>query len=523
MLHSVRRAAALVAAPALATLALVATPTPASAGGTYDPTALAAAASWIGQQTSSRGLLESGYEDLESSDWVLYDDQGLTIDAVESLAEAGAAPATVAAMTDAVEDTASEYASYGPGSKAKLLVLADTAHRDLATFGGGGLAAGVENEISTGTASEGRLENAFGSVLAQAYAARALTAVGSPQAGSSVDYLLRQQCSAGFFRESFASGDDCVDGTSAPSVDATAVAVLELSGHVATPAVTTALADARAWLATKQLSDGSWDAAAAAGEGNANTTGLAARAIGASAAAEKAAGWLWRHQAASTDPAVLAKDTGAISVDDATYADGRSSGLDERSRTLWVRATAQALATLRWLPSASTGRLVLSGPSGYQRARTSVTLRLTGTKPGDRLTLVGPGVSRSVTAASTSWSVRLTLPAGTAQRSYRITDNRGHAAVRSVRVLGAARLVAQPARHRVKRGHAVTVRVRGLAPNEYAQVRYRGHVVRVGHADAHGRFSAKVRVGRSLGVKVIRAYGRFGEIRHGRTAVRVVR
>jgi hypothetical protein len=522
MLNPVRRASALVAVPVLALGALTVATGPASAGGTYDPTALAAAASWIGHQTNSRGLLESGFEDSGSGAWVLYDDQGLTIDAVESLAEAGAAPATVTAMTDAVEGEASEYAAYGPGSKAKLLVLADTTHRDLATFGGGGLAAGVEEEISTATGSEGRLENAYGSVLSQAYTARALTAVGSAKAASSVGYLLRQQCSAGFFRESFVSGDDCLDGTSAPSVDATAVAVLELSGHVSSPAVTTALAKARAWLATKQLADGSWTASVP-GEGNANTTGLAARALGPSAAAQKAAVWLWHHQAASTDPAVLAKDKGAISVDDAGYADGRSSGLDERSRTVWVRATAQALATLRWLPSASTGRLVLSGPGGYQRARTSVTLRVTGTKPGDRLTLVGPGVSRSVTAGSTSWSVRVALPAGTATRSYRITDNRGHAAVRSISVLGATRLVAHPSRQHVKRAHLVTVRVRGLARYEYAQVRYRGHVVRVGHADAHGRFTARVRVGRSLGVKVIRAYGRFGEIRHGQTAIRVVR
>ncbi len=515
MLHSVRRAAALVAAPALATFALVAAPTSASAAGTsYDPTALASAASWIGHQTNSRGLLESGYEDFDSGDWIVYDDQGLTIDAVESLAEAGVAPSTVTAMTDAVEAAAPEYASYGPGSKAKLLVLADITHRDLATFGGGGLAAGVESEISSAAGSEGRLENAYGSVLSQAYAARALTAVGSGKASDAVDYLLRQQCDAGFFRESFTSGDDCVDGTSAASTDATAVAVLELSGHVSTPAVTTALGKARAWLTTKQLADGSWDSSVP-GKGNANTTGLAARALGSSAAAQKAAVWIWHHQAASTDPAALAKDQGAISVDDADFADGRMSGLDERSRTVWVRATAQALATLRWLPSTSTGRLVLSVPGGYQRARAAVTLRVTGTKPGDRLSLVGPGVSRSVTATSTSWSARVALPAGTATRSYRITDNRGHAAVRTISVLGAKKLPFK-VKAKVRKGKVQTVRVSGLAAGERVTVKVLGQT-KHGKAGQQGVYRVKVKAtGKPRKAKVT-VVGQFGNRKNSKT------
>ena len=122
--------------------------------------------------------------------------------------------------------------------------------------------------------------------------------------------------------------DDCVEGASAASVDATAVAVIELAETTQTPAITTALTKARHWLAGQQQTNGSWTAF---GSPNANATGLAARALGASPASEKAAVWLYQHQARQGGPAPLASDIGAITVDDNAYDDAATNGLDERS------------------------------------------------------------------------------------------------------------------------------------------------------------------------------------------------
>ena len=191
-------------------------------------------------------------------------------------------------MTNALEADAATYAGYGPGQAAKLLVLARVAGRNPATFGGGTLVQQVEDEVDDTAGREGALKNAYGSVLSQTFAARALTTSGSPKAADATSYLLRQQCTSGYFRESFETGDDCVDGTSASSVDATAVAVFELASTPQTQAVSTALARARGRPSAQQQADGSWTAF---GSGNANATGLAARALGASAASEKAATW----------------------------------------------------------------------------------------------------------------------------------------------------------------------------------------------------------------------------------------
>ena len=90
MLHSVRRAAALVAAPALATLALVAAPSPASAAAA-DP-APAAAADLARPPADRRDRDDLVRLRRRASS---YDDYGLTIDAALALASAGGHDAMV--------------------------------------------------------------------------------------------------------------------------------------------------------------------------------------------------------------------------------------------------------------------------------------------------------------------------------------------------------------------------------------------------------------------------------------------
>lgn len=332
------RLGALVATSALTVGGLAAIAPPSTAAN--PPTD--AASSWLVQQTKN-GLLQSGYED-SSGNFVLYDDQGLTIDAVESLVEAGEQPAAVQSMTDAVEGQAATYANYGSGSVAKLLVLADAAGRNPQTFGGGHLVDQLEGQIN----ANGSMQNAYGAVISEALAGRALTRVGSAKAPLVTSYLLHQQCPDGFFRESYggsggSAGDDCVAGVSTGSIDATALTVIEMR-NVSDPAVQQALGRARTWLAGQQRADGSF--AGVGGVSSANTTGLAARAMGVSPASTRAEDWIQGLQAKSTDGAALSSEVGAIAPDDASFADGRTYGLDERSRTTWTRATAQALAAL---------------------------------------------------------------------------------------------------------------------------------------------------------------------------------
>ena len=365
------RIGAYVASGALALSGLVLAVTPAQAA--VDPVGVQTGSSWLVGQLHN-GLLQSGYDD--NGTWITYDDQGLTIDAVESLAEAGQQSAAVTTMTNALEADADTYASYGPGQAAKLLVLADIAGRNPDDVRG----------RHAGPAGRGRCarhgrsrrvpwtrQRPTGACSSQTFAARALTTAASAKADEVTGYLLRQQCTSGYFRESFATGgDDCVEGTSESSVDATAVAVIELSGTTVTPTVSAAMTKARQWLVSQQQTDGSWTAL---GSGNANTTGLAARALGAGSASEKAAVWLYQHQSRQGGPAPLATDIGAITVNDDAYDDAATFGLDERSSTTAARATAQSVSVLRWLPSSATGTLRLTGPTGYLKAGSSAALR----------------------------------------------------------------------------------------------------------------------------------------------------
>ena len=374
--------------------------------------------------------------------------------------------------------------------------------------------------MDTSAGRVGALTGAYDSVISQVFAARALGTAGST--GRDVtSFLLRQQCTSGYLRDSFTTGNDCVEGTSAPSVDATALAVVELASVTGSPAVSAAVAKARRWLTGQQRADGSWSAF---GAGNANATGLAARALGGNAASEKAAAWLHRHQARQGGPARLAAETGAVAVDDTTYQAAAADGLDERSRTVFVRATAQSLSALRWLPSAATGSLSLVAPTGYRKARSTLTLTLSGTRAGHRLTLSGPGVATTTgTATGPTWRKNVTLPAGTATRTYTVADDHGHRASRTVRVLGAKKLAVRTSKKRVKRSRLVTVTVAGLASGEKATVYYKGKPARRGVASAKGVFKAQFRVGRAKGVKRIAAYGAFGDIRRGAGKIRVVR
>jgi hypothetical protein len=179
---------------------------------------------------------------------------------------------------------------------------------------------------------------------------------------------------------------------------------------------------------------------------------------------------------------------------------------------------------LAYLPADATpSEPVLTGPSGYLKAGSRRSMTTTGVKAGDQLCLTGPGAAVQGTATGSTKLLAVTLPAGTATRTYTVRDSWGHSDTGSVKVLGRKTLTVNKTKSRVKRNGWVTARVGGLASQETASIYYKGKRVRSGKATTSGWFSASFRVGSTLGYQRIAGHGQFGDIRNGATTVKVVR
>ena len=172
------------------------------------------------------------------------------------------------------------------------------------------------------------------------------------------EYLIGQQCTAGFFRLDL--GDTAVDTCDAavpaatPNTDATALAVINLLGQVDDTDVQASVDQATDWLVSTQNADGSFGSDAMIATANANSTGLAAWAlgeVGESAAAEKAAVWLRGHQVTNTASCTpYAPPTRARSPT-TTRPRPRRRHADQRRHLRPVPApTSQSLPGLRYAP-----------------------------------------------------------------------------------------------------------------------------------------------------------------------------
>jgi hypothetical protein len=534
MLHSVRRAAALVAAPALATLALVATPTPASAV-TVDPAPASAGASWLTAQLTGGVVYNDQYA---------FDDLGLSADIALSLKGLGGHAATVSAVAAAVEPRAHDEwytdANFGgsslfAGSLAKAAVLAQAAGSDATDFGGHDLIADLAGTVSTADLTAGRVQdqnNAYGDTNAfgQAYAAQALDAAGSAVTESVTDFLLTQQCTQGWFRLDFAdrsASDQTCDGdaTSTPDTDATAVAVLALASQAGDADVAAAFARSKAWLRSIQKADGSFGGGTSTEAANANSTGLAGTALatlGDTVGATKAAAWVRAHQATNVGLCrpYAAADAGSIAYDTATLAALAKAPLAAATRDKARRATAQAVAVLKWAP-AGTGTKVRAA-TGYVRAGTKQGVSVTGAAPGEALCTTA-GAQKLAAHASSTGTAQFTvaLPARTASTVVTVSKASGVGGRATLKALGAKRLPVALRATKIRKGRLQIIRVGGLAAGEAATVRVLGKVKR-GHATRHGVFRTAVRVtGKPRRVKVV-VRGQFGN-RTNAKSFRVVR
>jgi len=560
MLRSVRRAAALVVAPALATFALVAVPSSATAAA--DPSPAAAGSGWLAAQPTNGMLsyLNFGFDT---------PDPGLTIDAALALQEVGGTAVPVGQIRDAIiaelgsdnpfrygadydyyypeqpDPAAVRYTGHSANARAKSLAFLSTVVADPTNIGGMDLVSLLEDVTTDAGPAAGRISDDamkggapypagdYANVLGQAFAVRALNQVSSPEAPAATAYLLAQQCSAGFFAEVMPAADSAqqtCDGTAGkPSIDATALAVLSLLPQAQSPAVLTALTKAATWLVQHQTADGAFRTDGDFGA-NANSTGLATWALGKLSAASpsaaaalaaplaKGAVWVRNHQVTGigTCQPVAAATNGAIAYDDADLA----AGITDANEGKWLRATTQALPALRFAPAGAGTNVLFTAE--YVRAGTTPSVGVIGAAPGDKLCATTVDGQKILSTADANGEAQFQIKLGTktANTVVTVANAAGVAGTATIKALGAKKLPIS-LKAKVKKGKVQKVTVRGLAAGESVKVKVLGKTKR-GQANKKGVFTASAKAtGKPRKVKVT-VTGEFGN-RSGTKTFKVVR
>ena len=320
---------------------------------------------WMVTQLSDN-LVESEYSNGDGT-YTQYTDFGLTLDMFFAFEQLDARAPLRARILRAIEPRSEEYTdAFGTtyaGALGKLLTAVEFAGINPSTYSSGDLVQRLEGLVVTDGAEEGRAKdnpdgqfessNTFG----QSFVATALAGARSPLADESLDFLLKQQCAAGFFREDMESADFTCDG-GAPSekkssVEATATVAVALKAlSVAGPreqrvAAREALTDAITWLASRQVATGTFK-----GGRDTNATGLAASALvaaGKTKKAARAASWIDDFrvtQRAIRTTALRPRDLGAIAYDAVAFERAEAEGITRDTRYQWRRSTAQAAPAL---------------------------------------------------------------------------------------------------------------------------------------------------------------------------------
>jgi hypothetical protein len=398
-----------------------------------------------------------------------FDDYGLSADAGIELAALGGRRTAVGSVSAALARHVDAYVSYpagtgthtSAGSLAKVLVLAQVAGANPTAFGGRDLVADLGARVAADGPARGRIQDAlapgdadpftdgdqadtdFVNLYGQALAVRGLGNARAPQAADVLAFLLAQQCPAGWFRISLtadpsSTAQGCDPRTDRADPDATSYAVIQLSAlHSRGAAVTAAIAKARAWLRSQQRPGGAWGGGIGAAAPDANSTGLAAWAVGRSPASTRAAVWLRRHQArdAGACRTPLTRDKGAVAYDDAARAAGRTRGIGAADRDQWRRTTVQALVALRYAPAAS-GRIRVTKATRV-KGRHAVRLQVRGAAPWAAV-CASRGASRTQLYAGAAGNVRpvVKLAKGKRRGTVTVVDSDGRTVRVSVRLAG---------------------------------------------------------------------------------------
>lgn len=421
----IARGAAVLAASALAVTTLGAVP-----AGAAQPRPTDAGAAWLNQELGSDGLFHNSEFD--------FTDVGLSVDAALALVELGRMP-RARRTADAVARELPGYIGTDgdayAGAIAKSAVLARATGRDPRSFGGTDLVAALEQQVTPGPGpTTGRLTDTseygdYANTIGQGFAVRALTEAGSDQAGPATDFLLQQQCPGGFFRLYYpdieAAEQGCQPGQqgSEPDTDVTSLAVINLmaSGSTA-PQVRQSVNRAANWLARQQRKNGALGGGTSTSAPNANSTGLAAWALGAAerpAKARQAAVWVRKQQPADVGPcrSELTKDRGAIGYNPKAVRDARKDGFIGSTEDQWRRTSAQALPGLRHAPTTKQALRVVAAPK--QPAGVRVRVRIRGLERGQRACLWAPGGPKRIVGTGKAIT-RLVKPGPKASKKKRV-------------------------------------------------------------------------------------------------------
>ena len=531
-MQTLRRSVAVLASSAVAVSAMaIGSPSQAAPSSSTDATPAAASAQWLVGELNADNLIEiaSSYEG-ETFSGPSY---GTSVDLALALSAVGRHPDKAAAITSAVAANVGSYTGSGgeiySGSSAKALALAVDQKRSVTDFGGVNLLARVETSVLTAGPVTGRLRDTsaygdYANSIGQAFAARALTGLESPLADEVTDFLLDQQCEAGFFRLYFADETapqqscDAGDEPAEQSSDTTSLVAVQLAPLAAgDPEIAAALDRAGAWLASQQQANGSFvDPQNGA---NANTTGLAGWALndlGRGPAAAKAAAWLRARQVVDIcAPGKLKGEQGALAYDDQGWKDGATYGIsDPLDRSQWVIADVQALPALLAAPAASKKDAV-SLPK-VAKAGSKVTAKISGVAAGERACTTG-AVTRDLVGTGGDLFVGL-AKAKAGKRTISLRTSTGTVSG-TVQVLAKKKFKVRAAKQ-VKAGTKTKVTVRGLAAGEKVVIKLRGKRVAAGKANAKGVYTKKISVGRKRGAAKVVVTGQFAT-RKGAATIRV--
>lgn len=540
-----RRAAAAVTGGALVATGLLAAGPAPQAHAVTESTTADATATWLVGQLDGQHLLS--YLNFGS----VSADVGLSIDLLLDLVDSGDHADVVDQIAAAVEGRATTYAAHDTNPTtydcATFTPIAETPYetyyssataKALAGLAAAGRTGGTVDALQTqletvtvdGGADAGRISDSttqggsartdcdYANVFGQAFAVRALDAVGSDEEDAALGYLLDLQNADGSWNEGLRPIGGAQPAAD-PSTDGTATALVQLQQVDPSPSLATdtqtAIAKGIAWLKQTQAADGSFGAVGGFGP-NANETGLAGWALGLAGeddAAASAAGWLAARQVVKLTGCTTSLDaaSGAVAYSDDAFAQGRTDGITAAVLGQWLRSSAQALPALAYLP---TGTPAVTAPTGYVRAGHPVSVKVSGMPKGAQSCVSGAGPGRRLVGSGT---VSLALPAGTRTHTITVRTLDGNATT-TLKALGAAKLkVRVPARINVRKKVAVTVT--GLAPRERATITVGAKKV-VRTASASGKIVVKVKTVKRGKTKV-KAVGQFAD-RRGKATVRVV-
>jgi hypothetical protein len=346
----------------------------------------------------------------------------------------------------------------------------------------------------------------FANSIGQSFAAQGLAAAGSAKAAAVTDFLLKQQCPAGFFRLNFDGDAPCAANTE-PDTDVTALVVVNLQARRTDPTVSAALVKAVAWLVATQAADGSFNGGSSTDTPNTNSTGLAAWALGEACevkAATKAAAYVRSLQVLASQPGPLGTDVGAIAYDPAAFQGGVPGGIGA-ARDQWRRATAQATAGLAWDPAAP-ATVEVSAPKKFVQGGDTAKVTITGAAASERVCVTEPGGTRALTGTGGPLTIEVKTPKNGDALVSATTGPGSDSA--TIPTLAKERFKPKLAKT-VGQGDKVTVRLKGLGAKEKVKLFVDGKLVTKGKATKKGVFVGRFVAHFKVGTHKLKVVGEF--------------